>query len=176
MTPSLPDATADLRLRPFVLEDAPRLLVMSHERGLREWLPDQVYADLAEAERVARYLIEQGERPDVPRGAPLVLGVVRRDSDELIGHVGLSAAYGGVEIGYAIAEAHQGRGFATQAVRAMTEWGLARFGLDAIDGIVAAENVASCHVLEKAGFVRVGEASRPMHGITRLVRTYRRSA
>jgi RimJ/RimL family protein N-acetyltransferase len=126
--------------------------------------------------RVVRYLLAEGERAEAPRGAPLVLGVARRDTGELIGHVGLSPAYGGVEIGYAIADAHQGLGLATQAVRAMTEWALARFGLDAIDGYVAAENVASCRVLEKAGFVRVDEAARPMHGVTRLVRSYRRSA
>ena len=175
MTLSLPDATPKVELRRFVPDDARRLLVLSHERGMREWLPDQVYADLAQAEGVVRYLLAQADHPDAPRGAPLVLGVARRDSGELIGHVGLSPAHGEVEIGYAIAEAHQGHGFATETVRAMTEWGLARFGLAGVLGIVAADNVASCRVLEKAGYVCTDEASRSLHGVVRLVRTYRRS-
>jgi RimJ/RimL family protein N-acetyltransferase len=51
----------------------------------------------------------------------------------------------------------QGQGLATEAVRAMTTWGLHRLSLPEVLGIVAADNVSSCRVLEKAGFVRCGE-------------------
>jgi RimJ/RimL family protein N-acetyltransferase len=78
-----------------------------------------------------------------------------------------------VEIGYAIAEAHQGRGLATEAVRAMAEWGTKGRGLPRVLAIVARDNVASCRVLEKAGFDLLEEVTRPLHGVTRRVRTYR---
>ncbi len=135
---------------------------------MRTWLPDQVYADEAQAESVLRYLIDKYEAGP-PTEAPLVLGVCLPDSGELVGHVGLSPLNGLVEIGYAIADAHQGKGLATAAVRAMLAWA----NLATVEGIAASENAGSCRVLEAAGFSLVDEAMRPMHGVTRLVRTYR---
>jgi ribosomal-protein-alanine N-acetyltransferase len=160
-------------LRRFTLADVSKLFVMSQQAGLRTWIPDQVYADEQRASEVLAYLIAQYDQPDPARRAPLVLGVCL--GDELVGHVGLSAIPDGVEIGYAIADGHQGKGFATEAVAAMTAWGFDRLALPAIDGIVAPDNAGSCRVLEKAGFVMVSEAMRPMHGVTQLVRTYRKT-
>lgn len=170
----LPIETTSLRLRHLTLKDTPKIFAMSQEDGMRAWIPDQVYADEGEAARVMKYLIAQYQRPDVPVKAPLVLGVCLRESDELIGHVGLSACPQGVEIGYAIEAAHQGQGHATAAVRAMVELGLRSFALPCVFGIVARDNAASCRVLEKAGFELVDEATRPLHGVARSVRTYRR--
>jgi RimJ/RimL family protein N-acetyltransferase len=164
---------ATVALRRFTILDAPRLFVMSQQRGLRAWIPDQVYADEQQARDVVGYLIAQCDNPLAPRQAPFVLGVCLPDDGELVGHVGLSPMGDAVEIGYAIDDAHHGKGLATAAVAAMTEWGLRTFALDTVVGIVATANVASCRVLEKAGFALVGEATRPMHGVTQPVRTYR---
>jgi ribosomal-protein-alanine N-acetyltransferase len=147
--------TSRLRLRPFAPSDARKLLVMSHEDGLRRWLPDQVYRDEEHAEQVARWLMGHTAAEPDPRLRPYVLGVEAEGT--LIGHVGLSAARGSVEIGYAIEERHQGKGFATEAVLAMSGWGLSTLGLPEVLGIVAADNVSSCRVLEKAGFVLGGD-------------------
>jgi len=150
------------------------VFTMSQQRGMREWIPDQVYEDEQEASAVLRHLIEQYEKTDAPMRAPFVLGVCLRSSGELIGHVGLSPMKDVVEIGYAIDDVHQGRGFATEAVRAMAEWGFRVLALPGMEGIVASDNAASCKVLERAGFLLRGEATRSLHGVTRLVRTYRR--
>jgi len=172
----LPITTASLTLRAFTMADAAKVFAMSRERGMRAWIPDQVYADEEEASGVLRYLVSQYDRPDVPAKAPLALGVCLRSSGELIGHVGLSPYDDVVEIGYAIEQAHQGKGLATEAARALSDWGLRTFGLPAVDGVVASDNVASCKVLEKAGFALVGEADRSMHGVVRPVKTYRKTA
>jgi ribosomal-protein-alanine N-acetyltransferase len=147
-------ATPRLLLRPFTLADTAKIFVMSQEDGLRRFIPDQVYRDETHAEEVLRALIAWTDQPPEPRTRPYVLGI---ESDELIGHVGLSAARGSVEIGYAIEDKQQGKGLATEAVAAMTRWGLTDLGLPEVLGIVAVDNVGSCRVLEKAGFVRVGE-------------------
>jgi len=44
-----PPATATLTLRRFVPGDAAKVFAMSREDGIRTWIPDQVYADEAEA-------------------------------------------------------------------------------------------------------------------------------
>lgn len=167
--------TPSLVLRPFGLEDAAVIFALSREQGLRTWLPDQVYPTEEAARAVLAHLIACYEDPGTPARGPYVLAVCRRDSGAVIGHVGLSPVRGDVEIGYAIAEAEQGHGHATCAVRTAAGWALQRFGLGAIHAIVAAENVASCRVLERAGFVQMEESMRSMHGTIRLVRTYRRS-
>lgn len=159
--------TARLSLRPFTLADTAKSFAMSQEAGLRRWIPDQVYRDEAHAEQVLRALIGFTDQSPAPPTRPYVLGI--EHDGELIGHVGLSAARNSVEIGYAIGDAHQGKGFASEAVGAMTQWGLSELRLPEVLGIVGAENTGSCRVLEKAGYVRVGEldAARLIYRATR---------
>jgi len=150
-------ATARLRLRPFTLDDVPKVFVMSGEEGISRWIPDQVYEDESEAAEVVRALMARTAKAPDPRAQPYVLGVEQTETRSLIGHVGLSPARGSVEIGYAIEQRLQGKGFATEAVTAMSGWALGELGLPEVLGIVAADNKDSCRVLEKAGFVRIGE-------------------
>ncbi|HEX4450422.1 MAG TPA: GNAT family N-acetyltransferase [Kofleriaceae bacterium] len=144
-------ATARLRLRPLTVADAPKLFAMSQAAGMRRWIPDQVYRDEAHAAEVVASLADFAAQAFDPRARPFVLGI--EHDRELVGHVGLSPCRGSVEVGYAIEDAHQGRGLASEAVRAMVEWAQ----LPEVLGIVAADNVASARVLEKAGFARIGD-------------------
>lgn len=56
------------------------------------------------------------------------------------------------EIGYWLGEEFWGRGIVTEAVRAMTDWGVETFGLSRIYAGVLEWNPASMRVLEKAGY------------------------
>ena len=64
------------------------------------------------------------------------------------------------EIGYWLGEALWGRGIATEALRAVTHHAIARHGLTRLFALPFAHNVASCRVLEKAGYVREGHLKR----------------
>jgi RimJ/RimL family protein N-acetyltransferase len=169
-----PPASRSVVLRQFVLADVPKVYAMSREIGLRNWIPDQVYESEAQAREVLEYLIEKYDDPGSPMHAPYVLAVCLRNTLELVGHVGLSPLRGEVEVGYAIEEKHQGRGLASEAVRAMVDWALPRFDLPRVLGIVATDNVASCRVLERAGFTLAREAAGSLHGRPGLIRTYHR--
>lgn len=164
--------TSRLLLRPFSLADVPKLYAMSIESGMRRWIRDQVYRDLPHAEQVARALMAYTASAPDPRVRPYVLGVADKQAGTLIGHVGLSAARESVEIGYAIEEQRHGSGLATEAVTAMCDWARTELALPEVLGIVAADNVASCRVLEKAGFVRSHDEIK--RGTTIVV--YRRNA
>jgi ribosomal-protein-alanine N-acetyltransferase len=172
---SVPIISRTVTLRYFVPEDALKVFVMSQEPGMRAWLPDQVYESEAHALEVLQYLIEKCRDPGTPSLAPYVLGVCLNDSGELIGHVGLSPVNGQTEIGYATEDRHQGKGFASQAVRAMSEWALTRFALPRVLGIVATDNVASCKVLQYAGFELIEESMGRLHGRSGLVRMYEKA-
>jgi RimJ/RimL family protein N-acetyltransferase len=167
--------TGALFLRHLTLDDTASILRLSQEQGMRAWLPDQVYADEAQAFEVLRFLSSQYSPSANPRHTPYVLGVCLSASHELIGHVGFSPCKYGVEVGYAIGDAHQNRGYAKQAVFAATKWALSRFDLPFIHAIVAAENARSCKVLESCGFQVVAVIQRKLHGIERPVRIYRLS-
>jgi RimJ/RimL family protein N-acetyltransferase len=56
------------------------------------------------------------------------------------------------EIGYWLGEAYWGRGIATEALRAMTEYAFATFDLCRLQAGVFEWNPASMRVLEKAGY------------------------
>jgi ribosomal-protein-alanine N-acetyltransferase len=57
-----------------------------------------------------------------------------------------------VEIGYWLGREHWGRGVASEAVRAMTDWAFATWDVNRVWAAVFAWNPASARVLEKAGF------------------------
>ena len=60
---------------------------------------------------------------------------------------------GSTEIGYGIAENHQGCGYATEAVTAAVAWALEQKEINCVTAEVDKDNIASVRVLEKSGFV-----------------------
>lgn len=76
--------------------------------------------------------------------------------EELIGAIGLQPQEDvhrrSAEIGYWLAEPFWGRGIATRAVRAMTEYAFAQTTFVRLYAMVFAWNPASARVLEKAGY------------------------
>lgn len=64
---------------------------------------------------------------------------------------------GAAELGYGIREEYQGRGFATEAVTAVTEWALQQPGIKRVEAEADTNNAASLRVLEKCGFLPTGE-------------------
>jgi len=79
--------------------------------------------------------------------------VEERESGQLIGDVGMSpeGEPGVVKIGYTIAPASQGKGYATEAVRALVDYAFDRLGADMIRAYASAENIPSRRVAEKVG-------------------------
>lgn len=61
-----------------------------------------------------------------------------------------------VEIGYGINDEHQGKGYATEAVRAAVKWALQQPGVTRVEAETEPDNKASQRVLEKCGFISSG--------------------
>jgi [ribosomal protein S5]-alanine N-acetyltransferase len=79
---------------------------------------------------------------------------------EVLGRVNLfRVADGSAELGYRIAQKAAGQGLATSAVREMRELAAAQYGLTALHARVTMDNPASRKVLERNGFVAVGETT-----------------
>lgn len=63
---------------------------------------------------------------------------------------------GTVEIGYDINPSYQGRGYATEMVRAAVVWALRQPTMRRVTAECLEDNAASIRVLEKAGFAQIG--------------------
>ncbi len=70
--------------------------------------------------------------------------------------IGVDIARVSAEMGYWLGESYWGRGFATRAAAAASEWAFAEYKLTRVFALVFSYNVASIRVLEKAGFEREG--------------------
>ncbi len=64
---------------------------------------------------------------------------------------------GSAEIGYGIAEAYQGHGYATEAISALTDRALRQPGVSCVTAETEEDNIASQNVLKKSGFLPTGE-------------------
>jgi RimJ/RimL family protein N-acetyltransferase len=75
---------------------------------------------------------------------------------EAIGACGAEAREGGAEIGYWLGRHYWGRGYATEAVRAVIDHAFGDLGHDVLQAGARVSNPASRRVLEKCGFQWTG--------------------
>ena len=151
-TPTL--HTARLRLRPFTEADADDLYALqSNAHVLRYW-DSPPWTEPARAERFlarCRQLAEEGT------GARLVLE--RTTDATFLGWIGLTEwnpDFRSASLGYCLAEAAWGRGYATEAARSVLQWAYETLDLNRVQSEADTRNVASARVLEKLGFVLEG--------------------
>ena len=62
-----------------------------------------------------------------------------------------------VEIGFELMEPYNGKGFMLEAVKAIIEFAEHKMGVERINAIVYIENIKCIQLLERLGFVKVGE-------------------
>jgi RimJ/RimL family protein N-acetyltransferase len=152
--------TARLLLRPGWAEDAPALArVIADEAIVR----NLATAPWPYGEEEARAFLAKPQDPVLPT----FLLFRRTDgAPELVGAAGFGRKPGGaVEIGYWIARAHWGQGYATEACRQLVD--IARtLGLPRLEAAHFIDNPASGRVLEKLGFVPTGRTT-PRHSCAR---------
>ena len=86
--------------------------------------------------------------------------VFLKTSGEFLGTAGFDPytldGSGEVELGYRLCLEHWGKGYATEAVRAMLQWAYGALDLNRVEAELDTRNAASARVLEKLGFEREG--------------------
>jgi RimJ/RimL family protein N-acetyltransferase len=152
LSPDYPIATERLLLRPTMPSDAAAIHAYQSRADVCRYIP---YSPRTLDEVAARLT-----RPDVTKstldeaGQAIVLAVVRRDDDVLVGDVMLawtSREHGTGEIGYVLNPAYQGNGYATEAADAALRLGFDGLGLHRIIARIDARNAASAAVLQRIG-------------------------
>ncbi|SOB86923.1 Protein N-acetyltransferase, RimJ/RimL family [Sphingomonas guangdongensis] len=145
--------TPRLTLRPGWIEDAPALAqAIAHEAVVMRLAHVPWPYTVADAEHFLSMLLGRGE------AACLVFA--HDGGTTLVGGVGVHGSAGAFELGYWFTPAAWGRGYATEAGRAML--GMARHALGhrALASGHQLDNPASGRVLRKLGFVPTGRVER----------------
>ncbi|MGB5674838.1 MAG: GNAT family N-acetyltransferase [Gemmatimonadota bacterium] len=146
-------ATERLLLRPFTLADAEALQRLA---GAEEIADTTLNIPHPYADGLAEAWIES--HADAFRDRERVVLAITDSNAVLVGAISLRLDLGHrrAELGYWIGLPFWGRGYATEAVVAMVEYGFKELGLNRIFAHHLARNPASGRVLEKAGFVHEG--------------------
>ncbi|MGW0366172.1 GNAT family N-acetyltransferase [Streptomyces sp. NPDC002990] len=124
----------------------------------------------AEGTRFAAGMVVKAHEDGSYRPGWGTYAMVRATDQLAVGGIGFHAAPdadGTVEIGYDVVPSARGNGHATQALRALSAWALARPGVSRVTATVEPDNAPSHAVVARAGFTRTGTAE----GGTRYART-----
>ena len=82
--------------------------------------------------------------------------ITLKGEDQAIGMIELRLAVFQAELGYVIGRAWWGKGYMTEAARALVDWSLARPEIYRVWAVCDVDNLASRRVMEKAGMQREG--------------------
>lgn len=151
--PPPPLRTERLLLRPFVAADADAIYTLQcNARVLRYWDSPP----WTERGRADAFIASCRKMEEDGSGARLA---IETDDGRFIGWCamfGWNPAFRSLGIGYCFHEAAWGKGYATEAVRAMLRWAYESLDLNRVEAELDTRNGASARVLEKLGFAREG--------------------
>jgi len=121
-----------------------------------EWIEGGPYQGTREASTfLLKAYVSGVHRPEFG-----VFALVRREDGRAVGGMGFHGVpdeEGRTEIGYDLAEGARGQGYATEALRALSEWALARDDVRTVFAMIERDNLASQAVVTRAGFKKVSE-------------------
>lgn len=147
-------STKRLVLRKISVSDADDMFAYSSQENVTRYLLWDVHPDSIYTEHYIRYLQERYSMGDFYDFA-----VVSKETGRMIGTAGFTSfdlPNRSAEIGYVIAPDCQGRGFATEAVTRILDFGFRECCLQRISAVCMKGNLASLRVMEKCGLKREG--------------------
>ena len=145
--------TERLVLKPVAIADAPAVFIWTGDPEVNRYMAYPLHTQLAETKRWIASL-----RPE-----NLEFGFYRKEDGLLIGTGGIGPGEDGLyHLGYNLRRDMWGRGYATEAAKAMLLWGHRELSINDFAAEHAIENGASGNVIRKCGFqlVRYGQYSK----------------
>lgn len=165
--------TARLVLRRFRPDDATAFAAYRSEPAIARYQSwDETYS-VADAERMIASLAD--EHPGQPGEWWYQFAVADRTADLLLGDCGLrvdAREPTRAEIGYTLAPAHHGNGYATEAVAALVGYAFGTLGVERIQATADERNAPSIRVVERLGFEAVARVHTTFKGERCVEETY----
>lgn len=146
--------TERLMLRPFNLNDAKEVQRLAGDVEIAKTTLNipHPYEDGIAEEWISQH---EGE---YEKGASLTLAITHREEKYLIGAIGLmmNKNYDRAELGYWIGKPYWGKGYCTEAAKALCDYGFINSGLNKIYATHLKRNPASGRVMQKIGMKQEG--------------------
>jgi RimJ/RimL family protein N-acetyltransferase len=149
--PDWPILTERLLLRPYGDGDFDGLYAIESSDEVARWLYNDARSEAETRDLLARKIRGAGFEAE---GDWVSTAVTRRESGALVGDIALhwfSEVHRCGEIGFTFNPAYQGRGYATEAARALLPFAFETMGWHRLIGRTEARNIGSARVLEKLG-------------------------
>lgn len=149
---ALPIITERLVIRRYTHSDIPDVLEFASQPSVAKVVSGRVQATL---EGVRKYIDLQNSCELFEKDQVFELALERRDDGKVIGLLGLICSDPRqAEIGWVLNEECRGRGYATEAARALMDYGFNCLGLSRIYADATGDNLASLRVMERLGMRR----------------------
>jgi len=147
--------TERLVIRPLLKGDLNGVLTITGRSETYTYIPEEPMSEFA-----ARKMILGGQNvPNIDK-LPPNLAVTLTETKELVGLLSfnpISIRFRAYEIGWMFHETHRGRGYASEAARALMDYGFFTLGVHRIIATCDPRNTPSVRIMEKLGMRREAE-------------------
>ncbi|MCC6146685.1 MAG: GNAT family N-acetyltransferase [Anaerolineaceae bacterium] len=150
-----PIYTKRLIIRPLLMSDLNAVLAITGIPETYHYIPE-----IPMNERDARSLIERGQNYPEYDDIPADVAVEFIETGELVGLLSfskISNRFRVMEIGWMVQEVYRGRGYASEAARALINYGFTTLGMHRIIATCDPRNISSVRIMEKLGMRREAE-------------------
>lgn len=145
--------TPRLILREFHKSDAKDLREIATQEYVLKWMPDWEMDEQHFEDWIGRMSQLYGTAN--AQTARIMLAVTLKGTHQLIGMVGIGnkeEVDNEIEIAYFISRDFSGKGYMTEAAKAMTDWAIHFLDLEYLIAIVELDNISSQKVIKKCGY------------------------
>ena len=151
---TIPIVTERLVLRRYTHDDIPDVLTFASQPSVARVTSSRIPAT---EEGVRQYVDEQNSYQPFEKDRVFELAIERKEDGKVIGLVGLICQdHGQGEMGWALGVEYRGQGYATEAARALMDYGFTSLGLHRIHADTNTDNLASRRIMERLGMRREG--------------------
>jgi ribosomal-protein-alanine N-acetyltransferase len=130
--------------------DAPEVFKLRSNSELMKYVPRPLLKSEDEALAMIHFM-----NTKLDENTAINWGVTIKGTDKIIGFFGFYRVQPEnyrTEIGYMLLSEHQGRGYATEAVKTMLNYAFNHLNFNSVDAVIDPDNVGSEKVLQKSGF------------------------
>jgi len=144
--------TERLHFRRLTTVDAKEILALRGNSEAMKYIPRPLVKNLNDALAHIQMINDK-----IDSNIGINWGISIKNSEKIIGVIGhyrIQPENYRSEIGYMLLPEYHGKGFATEAIKAIIEFGFKEMNLHSIEAVIDPRNIASEKVLQKCGFLK----------------------
>lgn len=146
--------TERLKLRRADVNDINELFALRSDPKVMEYIPKPVATSIEEASEHLKAIDEKISSNEIINWAITLKGYAKMIGT--IGYYHIKPEHYRAEIGYMLLPDFQGKGYVTEAIAEVVNYGFATMGLHSIEALIDPANLGSAKVLEKCDFMKEG--------------------